>query len=301
MGLAFPALVVLLLLLPGVLLSYAYRRGFFRRTPVTLGPIRNEIGPGIVWALALHSIFLPLLYWGFGWQPDLQFFFGLADVADKAEAASPPERPAVIQLFWYLVGTDAFALLAGWGVHGVVRKGRLDLRYDWLRFSNEWYYLFSGEARIFQSPQPDRDVRSIREFFDTDDLDLVFVSVVVDQGNGPVLYWGVLADYFFDADGRLEKIILEDAQRRDLSNDDKSLRADTEPAGEEKVVGEEEKTAKEEPRPMPPDDQRFYPIRGHFLIIRYQDVVNLNIEYLRLTEASGDTEGAEELPADEDV
>lgn len=48
MGLAFPALVVLLLLLPGVLLSYAYRRGFFRRTPVTLGPIRNEIGPGIV-------------------------------------------------------------------------------------------------------------------------------------------------------------------------------------------------------------------------------------------------------------
>jgi len=301
MGLAFPALVVLLLLLPGVLLSYAYRRGFFRRTPVTLGPIRNEIGPGIVWALALHAIFLPLLYWGFGWQPDLQFFLGLADIAHTVEATSPPERPAVIQLFWYLVGTNAFALLAGWGVHGVVRKGRLDLRYDWLRFSNEWYYLFSGEARIFQSPQPDRDLRSIRQFFGTDDLDLVFVSAVVDQGNGSVLYWGVLADYFFDADGRLEKIVLQDAQRRDLAKDDESLRTDTGSADEEMVVSEEEKTAEEEPRPMPPDDHRFYPIRGHFLIIRYQDVVNLNIEYLRLTEASNEPGVDEERPADDDV
>jgi hypothetical protein len=290
MGLAFPALVVLLLLLPGVLLSYAYRRGFFRRTPVTLGPIRNEIGPGIVWALALHAIFLPLLYWGFGWQPDLQFFLGLADVADNAEAASPPERPAVIQLFWYLVGTNAFALLAGWGVHGIIRKGRLDLRYDWLRFSNEWYYLFSGEARIFQSPQADRDVSSIRTFFDTDDLDLVYVSMVVDQGNGQVLYWGVLADYFFDADGSLEKIVLERAQRRDMSDDDESLKG-----------GDDSSDNEQESRRTPIEDERFYPIRGHFLIIRYQDVVNLNIEYLGLPEESNDPEGDEEPLHDDDV
>jgi len=290
MGLAFPALVVLLLLLPGVLLSYAYRRGFFRRTPVTLGPIRNEIGPGIVWALALHAIFLPLLYWGFGWQPDLQFFLGLADVADNAEAASPLERPAVIQLFWYLVGTNAFALLAGWGVHGVIRKGRLDLRYDWLRFSNEWYYLFSGEARIFQSPQADRDVSSIRTFFDTDDLDLVYVSMVVDQGNGPVLYWGVLADYFFDADGSLEKIVLERAQRRDMSDDDESLKG-----------GDDSSDSEQESRKRPIEDERFYPIRGHFLIIRYQDVINLNIEYLRLPEESNGPDGDVESPPDDDV
>lgn len=268
MSLAFPALIVLLLLLPGVLLSYAYRRGFFRKTPVTLGPIRNEIGPGIVWALALHATFLPLLDWWVGWLPDFELFFSL--VGEKDEPS--PGRTPIVQLFWYLIGTNAISLVSGWGAHGLVRGWKLDLRYDWLRFSNEWFYLFSGEARVFQQPQADRDLRSIRKFLRSDEVDLVFISVVVEQGEGPILYWGVLADYFFDRDGRLEKVVLEEAQRRNLSND---ATTDTEQA-------------------IPTADDRFYPIRGNFLVIRYQDVLNLNVEYLRLPEATDQTDLEEE-------
>lgn len=262
MGLAFPALIVLLILLPGVLLNYAYRRGFFRKTPVTLGPIRNEIGPGIVWALALHATFLPFLSWGFGWLPDPQLVLGLVHEGGNLVPKPASGRAVVVQLFWYLIGTNALALIAGWLAHGFVRWWKLDLRYDWLRFGNEWFYIFSGEARIFQQPQPDRDVSSIHEFLSSDDVDLVFVSVVVEQGDRPVLYWGVLADYFFDPDGMLEKIILQEAQRRNLSGDAK----------------------KDVSQRIPTVDDRFYPIRGNFLTIRYQDVLNLNVEYLRIPE-----------------
>jgi hypothetical protein len=54
MSIAFPALIVLLLLLPGILLRFSYRRGFFDRSPVTLGSVRDEIGPGIVRGLFIH-------------------------------------------------------------------------------------------------------------------------------------------------------------------------------------------------------------------------------------------------------
>jgi hypothetical protein len=120
--------------------------------------------------------------------------------------------------------------------------------------------------------------------------------VIVDQGNGPILYWGVLADYFFNADGTLEKIVLEDAQRRDLSDDDEFLEGSDDFSDNDDSSGRDQKGHK-----TPIEDERFYPIRGHFLIIRYEDVVNLNIEYLRLTEASNDSEGNEEAPADDNV
>jgi len=269
MNIAFPALVVLLLLLPGVLLSYAYRRGFFRKTPVTLGPLRDEIGPGIVWALLLHIISLALLHRGFGWMPDPQIFFGLVD-GEPGSGEARGSGGAVAELFTYLASLNGAAFMLGWSAHGIVRWLKLDLRYDWLRFSNEWFYLFSGEARVFETDQSKRDVPSIRMFVRGTSIDVVFDSAVVEQGDGAMLYWGLLSDYFFDAEGKLDKIVLQEAQRRRLATD-----ADD---------GEAQ---------LPVTDERFYPIRGNYLVIRYTDVLNLNIEYVVLDDPNAGDAAAE--------
>lgn len=128
---------------------------------------------------------------------------------------------------WYLVGTNLSAPVVGGLAHKIVRANRLDLRYDALRFSNEWHYLFSGEARVFQVDQEDRTVATIKEFLDWD-FSFVFVSVIVSIGEESTLYWGVLSDFYFDAAGQLEKIVLEDAQRR-------PLRADTDASSDPKT------------------------------------------------------------------
>lgn len=54
MNIACPALIVLLLLLPEILLRFSYRRGFFGRSPMTLDPVSDKIGPGIVRDLVIH-------------------------------------------------------------------------------------------------------------------------------------------------------------------------------------------------------------------------------------------------------
>ena len=56
MNVALPALAVLLLILPGILITYTYRKGFSWRSPIRLGSLQNELGLGIVFALSLHAI-----------------------------------------------------------------------------------------------------------------------------------------------------------------------------------------------------------------------------------------------------
>lgn len=258
MNIAFPALAVLLLLLPGVLLSYSYRRGFFRRSPITLGPIRDEIGRGIVLALFIHPLALGLVSTVVGWQPDTMVLTSLFVGDANLDRASIE----VLGGLWYLVSVNVGALLVGSLTHWIVRSNHLDLRYDVLRFDNEWHYLFSGEARVFDVDQAERTVPSIKAYLKRE-FEFVFVSVVVTVGGQSVLYWGALSDYFFDASGQLDRIVLKDAQRRPLRAE-----ADNASSG----------------APTPIQDDRFYPIRGSFLVIRYENVQTLNIEFIVLAE-----------------
>jgi hypothetical protein len=266
MNIAFPALFVLLLLLPGVLLHYSYRRGFFQRSPVTLGPVRDEVGRGIVLALLVHPAALLVVWASTGWSPDAEVlasvFAGIGDVG--AEEATRQFASGLA----YLVGSNIGALALGWLIHWVVRYNHLDLRWDRLRFNNEWHYLFSGEARVFTVEQEERTIASIKEFLSWDAA-FVFVSVVVNHGEDSVLYWGILSDYFFNRAGRLERIVLTDAQRRPLREE-----SDRQPPSTQLEEGQAMET--------PIVDERFYPIRGAYFVIQYDNVQTLNVEYYQV-------------------
>lgn len=259
MNLAFPALFVLLLLLPGILLSYSYRRGFFRRSPITLGPIRDEIGRGIVLAIFVHLVALAISWGSALWTPKTEIFLSVfADVGKIAPGRVAEEFKSAL---WYLIATNGAALGVGGLLHGIVRWWQLDLRWEWLRFNNEWHYLFSGEVWLYEK--------------DTDQtVDWVFASVVVDQGETSILYWGRLIDYVFDRAGTLDKIILTQAQRRFLNPDsDRDLYPPEEDENSEETDAGTEGTA------LPPASDRYYPIRGEYFVIEYENVQTLNVEY----------------------
>ena len=74
MNIAFPAFFIYLLILPGIILRYYYRKSYFEHSPVTFGSFVEELAYGILIAGTLHLI------WGFfatrlGFEIDLKTIF----------------------------------------------------------------------------------------------------------------------------------------------------------------------------------------------------------------------------------
>jgi hypothetical protein len=95
-------------------------------------------------------------------------------------------------------------------------------------------------------------------------VDGVYLSAVVDHASGSYLYRGIVSDFTFDRDGALDTIVLADAHRRRLVDD----RAENGPPAR---VG-----------PAAPDE-RYYEIRGDFLVLRYSELRTLNLDYFAVT------------------
>lgn len=275
MNIAFPALVVFLLLLPGILLRYGYRRGAFRKTPISLGSLRRSIAAGVIWALAFHTVSLSLLHGVANWSPDIEtvllitsknadqlFSSGMGDSSSLVEATGAA-RTEVRTLFIYLVGSVGIAYAIGLLLHLVVRKLHLDLRYHFLQFENEWFYLFEGEQRVIAADARNRTLRNIRTYLKEYPTAWLSASVVIEQGGKPFLYWGHLVDYYFGENGDLEKIVLEKAHRRVIAKDDERSASAPRPHDDD-----------------PQASQRFYPIKGDYLVVWLDQTTNLNIDYV---------------------
>ena len=157
------------------------------------------------------------------------------------------------------LGLYSFAYLSGLGLHTLVRRCKLDLKDEFWRFHNRWFYFFSGEAAAF-------GLTSTEKIVDVIDVDGCYVSVVVEQGEHAVLFWGILHTYHFDSDGNLGNILLTSTRRRRLSKD--------------KNIDDADKRLN--PSPNPEYEDRFYEIEGDYLSIRYSDIRSLNIEYVYL-------------------
>jgi len=157
-------------------------------------------------------------------------------------------------MVWYCA--FAFSIAAGFTLRRVVTRLKLDRRgaplANLLRFDTPWYYLFTGYDR----PMPPNGVA---------------IGAVVSLGGIAYLYTGVLVEYFLDDQGQLNRLVLASAARRPLSDD----------AAEE---SEESPGGRIRPAPVgPPGDERFYPIEGDYFVLRYSEVLTLNVRYLDLS------------------
>lgn len=94
------------------------------------------------------------------------------------------------------------------------------------------------------------------------DAQIIKVSCLLDTKEGSYLYYGYLDDFYLDQDGQLDRIVLFDVYRRDIKNDDN---------------GDANTT-------------RYYQIKGERLILKYSQIINMNIEYLYIYEDTHDHE-----------
>jgi hypothetical protein len=258
MNFAFPALLVFLLVLPGIILRYSYARGPWGwASPTSMRRVSEELAYGVAFALVLHTVWLALAR-RLGFEPDVAAMvlmllgnFGqesqyLGRVLDSVAGYYPG-------IAGYLVSLYSAAAVAGNLGHRAVRRLGLDHLTKTFRFDNYWFYMLTGEVLDFRENAEDG-----RE------VDGVYCSAVVDHASGSYLYRGIVSDFTFDRDGALDTIVLMDAHRRQLTDD----------------------RAEDEPRPPvgpAAPDERYYEIRGDFLVLRTSEFRTLNLDYFAVT------------------
>ena len=84
---------------------------------------------------------------------------------------------------------------------------------------------------------------------------------MVDAAGAATLYTGVLEDFFFDEGRALDRLVLSNVSRRQLTSD--------------KMIA---------PDMNEVNEMRFYAVEGDYFVLRYSEAITLNIQYLKLQE-----------------
>jgi hypothetical protein len=249
MNFLFTTVLVLLLVAPGLSFFRFYHAGRFsiRYSNLTItDQVFRSIVPGLllqaflIWVInyyrpngyTIHLDLLGVLLLGAKEDRTVQITFRLLQ-ANLGSTIS------------YEVALMAVTAAVGWSTRKVVRHFKLDRRFRWFRYDNEWHYLLTGE--ILETS----DVSAIIRLQEAKHIDFVVVDALVKLETGDMLYSGILAGYELASDGGLRTLYIHSAQRKQL----------TTPQGEEVVSG------------------KYYPVEGDLLTLPYTQLLNLNLSY----------------------
>jgi hypothetical protein len=246
MTVAFPALVIFLILLPGFIARSRIKR--VERQVLDYSPFGQVVSEAVVWAGSLHIVWVLLAQWLNGAELNVEIVLQLlsTDTAVQGQALSHVAGQAgKVTTYFSTLLAAAYLLPSGirWAI-SARRLDRLGSRWNSLfRFSGApWYYLLSGA-----------------DFDAGNTPDLIAVSAVVNVAGSPYIYTGLLDEYFIDQSGNLDRIVLQQVMRRPL-------------------------TADKMPETGGREQERFYPVEGDYFVLRYSEAITLNIEYIKLKE-----------------
>jgi len=268
MEFAVSAIFLIILLLPGFILQTAYAKGFWRwNSPTSTRSLTEQIPAAIIISSILHAVWagIPLL---FGYRVDFKSItmlligsFGRDSAYFDTALNALTDNP--YKIFFYFISLYSVAAAIGYVAHAFVRSQRLDRRTRVLRFNNQWFYLLTGEITQFKENA---------EIYP--EVDGVFLNTIVHHDDGDYLYRGVVADFFFDKEGNLDRVLLRLVARRKLSDDRKP----------------EQDFSPYEP------DERYYEIEGDFFVLRYSEMSTINIDYIFVTPEETAPTSKEEPP-----
>lgn len=91
----------------------------------------------------------------------------------------------------------------------------------------------------------------------THNAQIIKLSCLQDLQDGSYLYYGFLEDFYLTRDGQLDRLVLSDVFRRRIAADQEST---------QQAPGE-----------------RFYEVKGDRVVLKYDEIKNINIEYFYIT------------------
>ncbi len=251
MSIALSTLVLFFLLIPGII----FRRFYFSEE--FSGEYFKETFFGVFISTILPSLLFHFLWYFlvkiFNQQVDL---FILGDIVSQQPSKYSFEniQNNSFKILSHNLSMFIVAGYSGYYIKKLVRRRKWDRTYKFFRFQNSWHYILKGE--FFDFPRADMALEK-----DTvEDIEFVFIDAIAEIYGESYLYDGILVDYELSNDGGLETISITNAQRRKLSDD-----SDISKKGDKKD-----------------NSDKYYPISGHILVLKYCELKNLNFTYLTL-------------------
>ncbi len=256
MNIALTTVLIFIFLLPGLIFRRFYYTEEFSKEYFKQNFFEYFLSSFFP-SLILHTIWYFLVTL-FGYRVDLVLISHLFYVEDYPKDVYLNINSNVWQIVAYNSTLLIVSVFMGIISKSIVRIFRLDLRYKLFRFQNSWHYVFSGEFFDFPKSSISLDKDSI------DDIEFVYVDALVDSNDGTLIYEGILVDYELSKLGGLNYIILQGVQRRFLKDD-----------------GENE-------------DEK-YEIPGHNMVLPFEQILNLNFNFMKLVEIDDDTFDVQEV------
>lgn len=210
MNIAFTSILIFILLAPGLLTRIAYNSSKLSVNNPNRN-ILNDLTWSIIPSLTIHVVAIFLVEKFSNYIIDFNQLGNLilgVTSQNKVEDSFGQLRTFIYPIFFYNFFVFTFSFLCGYGLQKVIRKFSLDRTIRYLRFSNKWHYIFTGECLDF--PDVPDDFEEI-----TDKI----INVLCRVNGESVLYTGEYFNYYIDKDGDLEAVHLKYPIRRYLAND----------------------------------------------------------------------------------
>ena len=270
MNVVLSALIIILLLYPGITFRAVYFKGrrsdgvYRLRVNILRQPIWEQVTASLIPALLIH-LFCTQAITIYGYLTDFQINYGFLYAFLRNEPL-----PSSVSLNWYFVEfcgylsmTFSLSLLAGAFARSYVSNNRLDTKITLLRFSNEWFYWLTG--RILESDEDHKDRN----------IDLIAIHALAETKENTIVYTGFLHDFVLaDANNGLDRIVLFNASKSVYKKTARSSKQVTKQS--EAETGEQTEQSEYYERLEKRD------IAQEYLVIPYSQIRNMTISYIDL-------------------
>jgi hypothetical protein len=248
MNLVFGSLFLFILISPGLIFRFSYLQGTYAKLTFKVSAV-EEIFWALIPAFFLQSAAIIIVQEFWGCDINLEVIYQLITGGKDVDFILIQKDLTAFLL--YITVLLIISVVLGITGRSLVRKYKLDLKLKFLRFGNEWYYLFSGEV-FYHSKK-----------LEPANIFLIQIDVMVSSSEGDIIYSGILEDFYLSKDNGLDRIYLRNVYRRNLKDD------------------------LEQNTPSPgflnrSSDERYYAMPGDLFVITYNKIINLNITYIKL-------------------
>lgn len=209
MEIALSAIIIVILLLPGI----SFRKGYFSEEFSNQYTIKdffqlfvNTFIPSVV----LYLSVLPLVFL-FGYEYNLQTLIGLISSNDKLFKESVDKvKDFQNEIFVFQIILNTASFFVGYSLKNYFIKNSYDAKIEFFRYKNIWHYVLSARFIYFKRSQVSLNTNNV------EDVDITYIDALVSIGDKVFIYNGMLVDYQLASEGKLDFLIIKDVQRKQV-------------------------------------------------------------------------------------
>ncbi|MBS0349718.1 MAG: hypothetical protein JSR33_00785 [Proteobacteria bacterium] len=201
MNIAFPALLIFLLILPGLVFSSAFYK--IDNTFLNYIPFTNKTIISSIATITLHTIGLLITVDIFhhpvnGWL--LLILMSGGQLKEYSTVVTSLTTSQLLFFSFYLLAIYLIAYISGRILRYLIMEFEWD-RCAVFQIDSSWYYLFKGYD--WENGKPGG----------------VQITAVIEMGGKCYLYMGILEKFFLNDSGNIDRLVLTNAMRREIGKD----------------------------------------------------------------------------------